>query len=29
MLKLNNGALIPISRQKKDEVIREMNEFFI
>lgn len=28
-LRLQNGTLIPISRQKKDEVLREMNEFFI
>lgn len=29
MLKLTTGSLIPISRQKKDEVLREMNEFFL
>jgi two-component system LytT family response regulator len=29
MLKLTTGALIPISRQKKDEVLKEMNEFFL
>jgi len=29
MLKLSNGALIPISRQKKDEILKEMNDFFL
>lgn len=29
MLKLTNGTLIPISRQKKDDILREMNEFFL
>lgn len=29
MLKLSTGRLIPVSRQKKDEVIAAMNSFFI
>lgn len=29
MLKLSNGALIPISRQKKEEILKEMNDFFL
>jgi two-component system, LytTR family, response regulator len=29
MLKLTTGSLIPISRQKKDEVLKELNEFFL
>lgn len=29
MLKLTNGTLVPISRQKKDDILREMNEFFL
>lgn len=29
MLKLTTGSLIPISRQKKDEVLKEMNDFFL
>jgi len=29
MLKLSNGAMIPISRQKKDEILKEMNDFFL
>jgi len=29
MLKLSNGSLIPISRQKKDEILKEMNDFFL